>query len=277
MDRLKTHLENIQKAAAYIGKKLPEIPKTAMILGSGLGTFADAAENKVVIDYADIPGFPQATAPSHKGRLVYGRFGSVFTLFMQGRFHCYEGHDVLDTVLPVRVFASLGIENLFITNAAGGINPAYSKGALMLIRDHIGFFAPPVLWGQNAKDFGVRFPDMTFAYSPALVETARDAARKTGVELFEGVYGYTKGAQYETPAEIHALRRLGADAAGMSTVPEVVAARHAGLQVVAVSCITNMAAGMEAVVLTEEDVLETSRKTAGNFMRFSIELLKNIN
>ena len=275
-ERIRTHIMNIDSAVEYLKGRIPAIPECAVILGSGLSPMAEGEGEPMIINYPDIPGFKESTAPGHNGRLIFTKKSGKYVVFMQGRLHCYEGYDVIDTVLPVRVFARLGIKKLIITNAAGGINPSFGEGALMLINDHIGFNAPPVLWGSNVDELGVRFPDMTYAYSRHLMDVARRAASESGVTLMEGVYAFSTGAQYETPAEIRALRVLGADAVGMSTVPEVVAARHAGMETLAISCITNMAAGIFDVQLTHEDVINTTNRIMNDFvslMNKIIELL----
>lgn len=274
--QLIAHRENIALAGCYLRQHLPAIPSTALILGSGLSPLADQLAKAVTLDYRDIPGFMQATALGHAGKLVYGQLEGRPILAMQGRFHCYEGYEMLDTAFPVRVFAALGMKNLFVTNAAGGINRSFSDGALMLIRDHIALFADSPLRGANLDEIGLRFPDMTYAYSREFFEIARAAAQTTGIELREGIYAYAKGPQYETPAEIRALAALGADAVGMSTVGEVVAARHAGMNVLGLSCITNMAAGIIDKPLHHSEVLETSRRVANDFRRLVTEIIKNL-
>lgn len=274
--KLLQHRENIGLAARYLKDKLSGIPKTAVILGSGLGPLADQLTNPVVVPYGDIPGFVTSTAIGHKGRLVFGFIGDCPVLAMQGRFHCYEGYDILDTVFPVRVFAALGVKNLFVTNAAGGVRSDFSDGALMLITDHIALFAPSPLWGPNLNELGPRFPDMTYAYSPAFFKVARSAAGKLKIKLFEGVYAYAKGPQYETPAEIRALRALGGDAVGMSTVGEVVTARHCGMEIIGISCITNMAAGIVDKPLCHEEVLATSERVSADFCRLASEIIKTL-
>lgn len=264
-EKMRRHVFGYTLAAEYILEKAGCIPDCAVVLGSGLSALADG-EAKAEIDYTDIPAFRQSTAPGHGGKLIIKEIEGKTVLLMKGRFHCYEGYPVLDTVIPVRAFAKMGIKNLILTNAAGGINPDFAEGALMMITDHIGLFAPPVLWGPNLDDMGVRFPDMTFAYSREMMEKARASAAEQGIKLFEGIYAYTRGAQYETPAEIRALKTLGADAVGMSTVPEVIAARHAGMNILAVSCITNMAAGMTGNPLTHEEVMETGKRVTSEFV-----------
>lgn len=274
--KLVSHKENIRLAADYLKDKLPSVPKTALILGSGLGPLARQLTDPVVINYQDIPGFMISTAIGHEGKLIHGKIDGCPVLAMQGRFHCYEGYDVLDTVFPVRVFSALGVKNLFVSNAAGGINRGFSDGALMLITDHIALFADSPLKGANIDELGPRFPDMTYAYTRDFFEIARKAAEETGVKLFEGIYAYAKGPQYETPAEIRAFAALGADAVGMSTVGEVVAARHCGMNVIGISCITNMAAGIIDKPLLHEDVLATSERVSNDFCRLTSAIIKKL-
>jgi purine-nucleoside phosphorylase len=265
-EKMRQHVFGFNLAAEFLRKKLGCVPDCAVVLGSGLAPLAEG-EAIQVIDYSEIPAFKQSTAPGHSGKLVLKEIGGRKVLLMKGRLHCYEGYDVLDTVLPVRAFAKLGIKKLILTNAAGGINLDFSEGALMMITDHLGFNAPPVLWGANVEELGPRFSDMTFAYSREMMEKAREAAKEQGVKLCEGVYAYTKGAQYETPAEIRMYKLLGADAVGMSTVPEVIAARHAGMETLAISCITNMAAGITGKELTHQEVLDTANRVMGDFIK----------
>lgn len=274
--KLAAHKENIRVAADFLKEKLPSVPKTALILGSGLGPLAGQLTEPVVIDYKDIPGFMESTAIGHEGKLIHGNTGGCPVLAMQGRFHFYEGYDILDTIFPVRVFAALGVKNLFVSNASGGINRGFSDGALMLITDHIALFADSPLKGANLDELGPRFPDMTYAYTREYFDIARKAAQDTGVKLFEGVYAYAKGPQYETPAEIRAFAAMGADAVGMSTVGEVTAARHCGMNVIGVSCITNMAAGIMDKPLCHEEVLETSKRVSDDFCRLTSEIIKNL-
>lgn len=254
-----------QESGAAITAALGDIPKIAVILGSGLGILADQAENSISLPYADIPRFCHSTAPGHTGRLIKGMLSGVPVVLLQGRLHYYEGHEAADTVYPIQVLRLLGLETLFVTNAAGGINEAYSPGDLMLITDHIKLSALSPLRGENQDFLGPRFPDMTKAYDPELLQTARECAKAAGIRLQEGVYAYMAGPQYETPAEIRMLRTLGADAVGMSTVAEVIAARHCGLRVLGLSCISNMAAGILDLPITAEEVLETGRRVQMEF------------
>lgn len=246
---------NAAESKAFLLPRFPQMPEAAVVLGSGLGPVAERAAEMVSFAYKDIPGFPQPTAPGHAGRLILAEFAGKTVLLFQGRFHYYEGHGPAAVCFPARLAAALGIRRIFLSNAAGGIPPAAEAGSLMLIRDHISLFLPSPLRGPNDDAAGPRFPDMSEVYSPKLRELAREAASRLGIELCEGVYCFTQGPQYETPAEIRALRSLGADAVGMSTVPEAIAAAHAGLEVLGLSCITNTAAGLADEKLKHEDVL----------------------
>lgn len=250
----------------YIKARIPEIPQTAIILGSGLGVLVDELENKIIIDYKDIPHFPVSTVAGHAGNLVYGFINYIPVLVMNGRFHYYEGYDITQVTFPIRVFKMLGIKNLILTNAAGGVNLNYEPGDLMLINDHINFSGVSPLRGKNLDEFGARFPDMTNVYDKNLIRIAEEACGELGISINEGVYAYLQGPNYETPAEIKALRTLGADAVGMSTVPEAIVARHSGLRVAAVSCITNMAAGILQQPLSHDEVKETAEFASRKFI-----------
>lgn len=266
---------NYKEAVQYIKQKIGDRkPDTAIILGSGLGVLKDDIENKVVIEYKDIPEFPISTVEGHAGELIIGELSGKTIIAMNGRFHYYEGYDIKQTVFPIRVFALLGVKNIILTNAAGGINTNIKEGSFMIINDHLSFFTEPVLRGKNEDEFGVRFPDMSEVYDKQEREKMKAIIKKhTGIAL-EGVYAYTKGPSYETPAEIRTLRILGADAVGMSTVPEAVVARHSGMKVVAVSCITNMAAGVSNKKLSHEEVKETADRVKGEFKEIIKDYLK---
>lgn len=231
-----------------------------IICGSGLGSLCERVENPIYVNYADIPSFPVSTAPGHIGRFVCGTLGGKRVICMQGRVHLYEGYEPKDVILPVRVMSLLGVKKLIVTNAAGGINESFEVGDIMLITDHINFTGKNCLVGKNDAEFGVRFPDMSFAYSPALWETAQKSAEELNIELKRGVYIGCSGPSYETPAEIRAFRVLGADAVGMSTVQEVIGANHCGMQVLAFSLISNKAAGLSGERLTEEEVLTIGKQ-----------------
>lgn len=255
----------VKDSVEYIKSRLGMTPEIAVILGSGLDPLVDDIKVAGEIDYKDIPNFPQTTVEGHAGKLVYGELSGRKVLAMKGRFHYYEGHDTLNVVFPVRVFRMLGIRDLLVTNAAGGINRSLKPGDLMLIKDHISFFAPSPLRGKNIDDLGVRFPDMSEAYSKKLINMAKEAAASLNIEIKEGVYAFAQGPMYETPAEIRAFSVLGADAVGMSTVPEVIAARHCGMRVLGISCITNMAAGILDQPLSHAEVMETAKRVEKNF------------
>jgi purine-nucleoside phosphorylase len=254
-----------ESAAQLILKGTPLRPKIGLVLGSGLGAFADALSDATRVPYADIPSFPQSTAIGHAGCLVIGNAGSVAVAAMQGRVHQYEGYSAQEVAFPIRVFARMGIRAVILTNAAGGINLGYSQGALVLIRDHINLQGTNPLVGANDDRFGVRFPDMTQAYSRAYREIAREEAAKLNIMLHEGIYAALLGPSYETPAEIEHLRRIGADLVGMSTVAEVIAARQMELNVLAISCVTNMAAGILDQPLSHAEVMETGERVKSTF------------
>ncbi|WP_135551692.1 purine-nucleoside phosphorylase [Paenibacillus cymbidii] len=260
-------LLQVEEAAAYLRPKLAVQPTVGLILGSGLGGLADSVMEPNVIPYGDIPHFPLSTVASHAGVLVGGRIGENPVLLMKGRFHRYEGYPYEMVTFPMRVMKALGVHTLIVTNAAGGINERYAVGELMLIRDHLNLTGDNPLIGRNEPTFGVRFPDMSEAYSKRLRTLAHDTAAAQGVRLQEGVYASVLGPSFETPAEIRMLRTLGADAVGMSTVPEVIVARHAGMEVLGISCVTNMASGMTEQPLTHEEVMETTERVKLQFMQ----------
>jgi purine-nucleoside phosphorylase len=240
-------------------------PQVGLILGSGLGGFADGLAGATAIDYGDIPHFPRSHVVGHRGRLVLGERAGARCVAMQGRVHLYEGHSAATVGFPARVLIALGARVLVITNAAGGANPAWPGGTLMLIRDHIDLLRDHALRGPNDDRIGPRFPDMTAAYAPELRELVRRVASEAGIALEEGVYAAMPGPTYETPAEIRMLQRLGADAVGMSTVPEVCVARHMGARVIGVSCITNQGAGISGQPLSHAEVTETAERVRATF------------
>lgn len=256
----------LQETVAYLRTRCAEVPKAAIILGSGLGSLADKLVDPISVPYADIPGFVASTAPGHAGRLIFGTLEGKLVVAMQGRFHYYEGHEMDRVVYPVRCFALLGIQNLIVTNACGGINMTFQTGDLMLIRDVIALFCPSPLRGSNVEEMGPRFFDMTHTMNQDLLANARATASEIGLLLREGVYAYAQGPHFETPADIRMLRILGADAVGMSTVPEIIAARHAGMNILGISCVTNMAAGVTNAQLNHEEVLEAGRMAGERFM-----------
>jgi purine-nucleoside phosphorylase len=249
----------------------------AVVLGSGLGLFADTLQNPLVIPYSEIPHFQQSTVQGHAGRLVIGDIAPGFTIAcMQGRFHYYEYNDMQTVVFPTRVFRQMGVSFLILTNAAGGINTGFKPGTLMLITDHINLMGDNPLKGFNHNFLGPRFPDLSEAYSPKLRQLAQKVAEKEGIELQQGVYAGLSGPCYETPAEIRMLRTLGADAVGMSTVPEVIAANHAGLPVLGISCITNLAAGLSQHKLNHQEVMDTAEQVRSQFVRLLNGILREI-
>jgi len=258
--------ERAEAAAKFIHKQTKLRSQIALVLGSGLGAFADEFATPKKIPYARIPNFLQSTAIGHAGQLVFGRVDGVEVAGMQGRVHLYEGYSPQQVVFPIRVFARMGVKAVIITNAAGGINLNYSAGALVALRDHINLQGVNPLIGPNDDRFGVRFPDMTQAYDPEFRKFVAEAGINLKQNLHEGVYLALSGPNYETPAEIHAFRTLGADLVGMSTVPEVFAARHAGIGVLGISCVTNMAAGVTGEKLTAEEVFETGARVKNDFI-----------
>ena len=254
-----------EAAAQVILKRTPLRPKIGLVLGSGLGAFADSLSNATRVPYSEIPSFPQSTAIGHAGQLVIGNAGQIAVAAMQGRVHQYEGYSAQQVAFPIRVFGRMGIRAVILTNAAGGINLGYSQGALVLIRDHINLQGTNPLVGLNDDRFGARFPDMTQAYSRAFRQIMREEASRLNIQLYEGVYAAMLGPSYETPAEIDHLRRIGADLVGMSTVAEVIAARHMGIDVLAISCVTNMAAGILDQPLSHAEVMETGERVKSTF------------
>lgn len=260
-------MASIQEAASYIQGKIAVRPEIGLILGSGLGVLADSIEDAVTIEYKDIPHFPVSTVEGHAGELLVGTLVGKPVLLMKGRFHMYEGYGADTVSFPVRVMKALGIHTMVVTNASGGIHADFTPGDLMLLSDHINFMFKNPLIGPNDPAVGVRFPDMSEAYSRRLRALARSVGEKEGIALKEGVYVGLLGPSYETPAEIRMFRTLGADAVGMSTVPETIAARHAGIEVLGISCISNMAAGMLDQPLSHQEVMETGEKVKETFIR----------
>jgi purine-nucleoside phosphorylase len=258
----------MQAALDTIRSRTSASPRVAVVLGSGLGAFADELADRVEIPYAEIPGWPASTAMGHAGKLAIGKLDSIDVAVMAGRSHLYEGYSQAQVTLGVRVLHQLGVRSIVFTNAAGGINLAYNQGALVLISDHINLQGSNPLVGPNDDALGPRFPDMTEAYSLRYRATAQDVGRGLGIPLSEGVYAGVLGPSYETPAEIRYLRTIGADLVGMSTVPEVIVANHLGVEVLAISCVTNMAAGILPQKINHEEVLETGRKVRDTLVRF---------
>ena len=268
--------EKLLKCFESYQKKINFKPEVALILGSGLGDYADDIKVVDTLDYHDIEGFPVSTVPGHKGRFVFGYTGGVPIVAMQGRVHFYEGYKPQDVVLPIRLMKLMGAKVLFLTNAAGGINRSFNAGDFMLITDQISMSVPSPLIGENIDELGVRFPDMSEVYSRRLRKIIENSAVTAGVPLRRGVYIQTTGPQYETPAEIRAYERLGADAVGMSTAIEAIAARHAGMEICGISCISNLAAGISVNPLTHAEVQETADRVAPLFKKLVTQAIKDI-
>jgi purine-nucleoside phosphorylase len=266
--------EKLLNCVEAVRAKTDFVPRTAIVLGSGLGDYASQIRVEAEIPYGEIAGFPVSTVPGHAGRFIFGYVGEVPVVCMKGRVHYYEGYDISDVVLPIRLMRLLGAEILLLTNAAGGVNSSFHAGELMLIRDHIALFAPNPLIGPNIEELGTRFPDMSAVYDPLLQQTIRQAAREHGIFLQEGVYAQLTGPSFESPAEIRMMRTLGCDAVGMSTVVEAIAAHHCGMRVCGISCISNLAAGMTAEHLNHEEVQEAADMAAPKFQELVTEAVK---
>ncbi len=268
--------EKLKRCLAAVKSKVVFEPKAALVLGSGLGDYAEEMDIKAAVDYLDIDGFPVSTVAGHKGRFIFGYVKDVPVVAMQGRVHYYEGYPMSDVVLPVRLMGLMGAGAVILTNAAGGMNPSFAPGDLMMITDHITGFVPSPLVGENINALGTRFPDMSEVYSKKLREKIKQAARNTAVSIQQGVYLQTTGPNYETPAEIRMYRSLGGDAVGMSTACEAMAAKHMGLNVCGISCITNMAAGISPNPLNHAEVQKTADSSAANFRKLVTELIRLI-
>ncbi len=266
----------INAAAAFIAEKITNHPEVALILGTGLGDLAEKMENPVFIPYSDIPHFPVSTVPEHKGQLVFGKLSGKEVLAMQGRFHYYEGYSMQTLAFPVQVFAKLHIKKLIVSAAVGAINPDFIPGDIMAVTDHIKLTADCPLRGANIPALGERYFDMSEAYDKKLIEIANSAALKCGITIKHGVYAFMGGPNFETPAEIKMLKILGADVVGMSTVPEVLAARHAGIKVLALSFCSNMASGVSDRPQSQEEVLETARDMGGKFSALVSEIVRQM-
>lgn len=266
----------IKESTEFIANQITIKPEIGLILGSGLGVLADEIENPIKFSYHDIPNFPVSTIEGHKGQLVIGTLEGKKVIAMQGRFHYYEGYSQQEVAFPVRVMKALGVEKLIVTNAAGGINTSFVPGDLMLISDHINFMFDNPLMGHNHEELGVRFPDMSQAYSRELIKKAEKVAIELDIEIKKGVYSALTGPAYETPAEIKMLRVLGGDAVGMSTAPEVIAANHASIKVLGISCITNMAAGILPQPLSHKEVIETTNLVQSKFLSLVKGIVKEI-
>jgi len=264
------------RAAKYVLAKTKLRPRVGLVLGSGLGAFADGLAGAARIPFAKIPHFPLSTAVGHAGQLVVGKVGAIPVAVMQGRVHFYEGYSLKDVIFPMRVLARMGVRAAILTNAAGGINTEFKQGALVILGDHINLQGSNPLIGPNDERFGPRFPDMTRGYWKTYREIALEEARRLAIDGYEGVYAAVSGPSYETPAEIRYLRAIGADLVGMSTVPEVIAARHMGIRVLGISCVTNMAAGILDRPLDHKEVLETGERVKGQFMALLRAVLPRI-
>lgn len=269
-------IDMIKEAADFIRSKTKTAPKVGLILGSGLGVLADHLLDAVSIAYSEIPYFPVSTVEGHAGELMIGGLNGTPVVLMKGRFHMYEGYGPELTAFPVRVMKELGVSALLVTNAAGGINTSFNPGDLMLISDHINLTGTNPLVGPNDNALGSRFPDMSQAYSRRLRELARTTAKQQGISLQEGVYAGLLGPTYETPAEIRMLRTLGGDAVGMSTVSEVIVARHAGIEVLGISCISNMAAGILDQPLSHDEVMETTNRVREQFLNLVLAIIPDM-
>lgn len=258
-----------------IKDRIPFTPKVALVLGSGLGNYADTMDVKGEIDYHDIKDFPISTVPGHAGKFIFGYVDSVPVVCMKGRVHYYEGYPISDVVLPTRLMKMMGAEILFLTNASGGLNPSYSAGDFMMLTDHISIFAPNPLIGQNIDELGTRFPDMSHVYDLTLQDKIRSAAKANGIDLKEGVYCQLTGPSFESPAEIKMLGKLGVDTVGMSTVVEAIAANHMGMKICGISCVCNLAAGISPTPLTHDEVQEAGRNAAPLFTKLITESIKS--
>lgn len=268
------YIEKIKEATKYILKSLNVFkPEIAIVLGSGLGDFADEIQNKTIIPYCDIPYFPVSTVVGHKGQFVAGTVSGKNVICMQGRFHYYEGYDLKTVTLPIRTLKSIGVAKLLITNAAGGINENFKPGNLMLIKDHINLTGQNPLIGANLDEFGKRFIDMTSAYDKNYLAIAREKAKALQMNLKEGSYAWFTGPTYETPSEVRYIKTVGADAVGMSTVPEVIVARHMDMRVLGISCITNMAAGILDKPLDHSEVTQTANSVKDNFTKLILSII----
>ena len=273
----KQYTTEIERAAHYISMQDERRPVIGIVLGSGLGKLADCIEDQKVIPYKDIPGFPVSTAIGHKGNMIIGTLGGKVVMAMQGRFHYYEGYSMWQVTMPVRVMAKMGIKYLFVSNAAGGLNPEYEVGDLMLIKDQINM-APSPLIGPNLEDFGPRFPDMSRPYSPALLRLAEKSAAALDIPVYKGVYVVVTGPAYETPAECRCYRQMGADAIGMSTVPEVIVARHCSMEVMGVSIITDAAHDFrdDDYVVDGEEVVKAADAAADKMTKLFTEVIEKL-
>ncbi|MGR6341689.1 purine-nucleoside phosphorylase [Priestia megaterium] len=265
--------EKVQQTKDYLLSQIDQLPSIGLVLGSGLGILADEIENPIYIPYNEIPHFPASTVTGHAGRMVIGDLKGKRVIAMQGRFHYYEGHSLEAVTYPIRIMKAIGVQQIIVTNAAGGINPNFKPGDLMIIQDHINLTSQNPLIGPNEEEFGERFPDMSEAYSKKLIALAKDVASKNKINMVEGIYAGMLGPSYETPAEVNFLSIIGASAVGMSTVPEVIVAQHSGLEVLGISCISNMAAGISEHSLTHDEVMETTENIKAQFLQLVKEVI----
>ena len=268
--------EKLLKCYQSFQEKIDFKPEIAIVLGSGLGAFGDQIQVEQTLSYHELEGFPVSTVKGHKGQFLFGYIGEVPVVLMQGRVHFYEGYTISDVVLPLRLMKLMGAHTLFLTNASGGINPAFHPGGLMMLTDHVSIFAPNPLIGENIEELGTRFPDMSQVYDLELQKILTDTAAENGIELFEGVYAQLTGPSFESPAEIRMLGKLGVDAVGMSTVVEAIVANHMGMRICGVSCISNMAAGISENPLTHEEVQEAADQAAPQFEKLVKEAVKKM-
>lgn len=275
-DDVKRYVERVNEAVAYLRSKIEKTPEFCIVLGSGLQVIADNVENQKRISYKDIPEFPISTAPGHKGELIFGTLNGKEVVLMSGRFHYYEGYHMRDVTFGIRTMQQLGVRYIFLTNAAGGLNPDFEVGRPMIISDHINMMGDNPLIGPNVDDWGPRFPDMSNAYDKSLRELAKQVAKDLSIPVYEGVYVAVAGPNFETPAELRMLRSLGADAVGMSTVPEVIAAAHSGTKLLAISAITDRAVPDDLKPLTGEEVLEVATKTGKMIARILAEMVRRL-
>lgn len=276
---VQTYKKRVERAVEYLKSKIQENPRIAIILGSGLSVIAEEVEKSgvaVKIPYSEIPEFPISTAPGHKGELIFGKLYGKNVMLMNGRFHYYEGYSMKEVTFPIRVMQLLGVEILVVTNAAGGLNPDFEVGRPMIITDHINLMGDNPLIGPNVDEWGPRFPDMSEPYDKKLVELAYNSAKELGIPVYQGVYVAVAGPNFETPAELRMLRRLGADAVGMSTVPEVIVARHAQMRVLGISAITDRAVPEDLKPLTAEEVLEVAEKTGRLIAQIIFEVVRKV-
>ncbi len=273
---MREYIERVNGAVKFFREEIGEEPKIAVILGSGLGEIADSVSGEKVIPYRNIPGFPVSTTPGHKGELIFGELHGKKVVLMNGRFHYYEGYTMREVTFPIRVFQLLGVEILVVTNAAGGLNPDFEVGVPMIIKDHINLMGDNPLIGPNVDEWGPRFPDMSEAYDKELRKMALESAKELGIKVYEGVYVAVAGPNFETAAEYRMLRRLGADAVGMSTVPEVIVAKHGGMRVLGISAITDKGDPDNLKPLSAEEVLEIAKKTGEKMAKIISEVIRKL-